>query len=63
MIQDGNMDGTWKLSLVQLLRDVDTRWSAIKLMIGHILDLTQVHMPTAHLFFVFVLIQVSYLGY
>ncbi len=57
------MDGTWKLSLVQLLRDVDTRWSAIKLMIGHILDLTQVHMPTAHLFFVFVLIQVSYLGY
>jgi len=62
-IRDGNMDGTWRLPLVQLLRDVDTRWSAIELMIGRILDLTQVHM-TACLFFVFVLIQVfATLGY
>lgn len=41
IILDGNRSGLWKLRLVQLLRDVDTRWSALFGMIGRVIELYQ----------------------
>jgi hypothetical protein len=41
IILDGNKSGLWKLRQVQLLRDVDTRWSSLFGMIGRVIELYQ----------------------
>jgi hypothetical protein len=39
VIEDGNSSGMWKVPVRQLLRDVDTRWSAIYQMINRVIDI------------------------
>ncbi|KII93740.1 hypothetical protein PLICRDRAFT_79070, partial [Plicaturopsis crispa FD-325 SS-3] len=38
-IKEGNESGAFKLSVWQLLRDVDTRWSSTFFMMNRVLDL------------------------
>ncbi|KDQ05812.1 hypothetical protein BOTBODRAFT_84963, partial [Botryobasidium botryosum FD-172 SS1] len=38
-ISDGNDRGIWELRVVELLKDVDTRWSSLFLMIDQVLEL------------------------
>lgn len=42
IIQQGNEKGLWTLNLLQLLRDVETRWSSTYLMTTRILYLYEV---------------------
>ena len=42
IIVDGNNSGCWTLRPVQLLRDVETRWSALFGMIGRVIELYEV---------------------
>jgi hypothetical protein len=41
-IKEGNTEGIWKLRPVQLLRDIDVRWSSLYGMVGRVLELYEV---------------------
>jgi hypothetical protein len=52
IISDGNQSGLWKLRRVQLLRDVDTRWSSLFGMIDRVIELYQASFVICMLAFV-----------